>query len=390
MIDEQNELKPLSRGARPTDIAEATDETRLAHIWRDFCDRLADAGDILLRDEAPATPMDQAEGLRYLSRLTRTALNMMVDSSDPDFPRIFLLTDDAIKIGADNPDNLYQHIVVRGDRDYRIWGKRGTVPYLSIGSKANRYAVDGTMASTGEIEFADVVLSEDGSFEIIASRNPQPGKNWLPLADDTTLLIIRQTFEDKATQTAADLQVERINGPAAKALLSPDQIAAQLDGAAAWVRGTSGTFADWAEWFKQEPNRIYTGKDQSTWIRAGGDPNIWYGHLYYDLAPGEALVLEVMPPKCRMWNFQLDNWWMESLDHIHQKVWVNSAQAKYEPDGSIILVCAEKDPGFGNWIDLAGHRQGTALWRWFEAEDFPVPDCRVIKLDGQSKLPAQG
>src|SRR6185369_7468219 len=107
---------------------------------------------------------DQAEGLRYLSRLTRTALNMLVDSSDPDFPRIFRMTDDKIKIGADNPDNIYQHVVVAGDRDYRIWGRRGTVPYLSLGTKANRYAVDGTMVSTGEIEFAEVQLEPDGGF----------------------------------------------------------------------------------------------------------------------------------------------------------------------------------------------------------------------------------
>ncbi|HKT76298.1 MAG TPA: hypothetical protein VJQ78_06170, partial [Sphingobium sp.] len=108
------------------------DEVRLSGQWRAFCERLAEAGEILDRPAAPGTALDQAEGLRYLSRLTRTALNMLVDSSDPDFPRLFLLCDDAIKIGADNPDNLYQQVVVRGDRDYRIWGKRGTVPYLSI------------------------------------------------------------------------------------------------------------------------------------------------------------------------------------------------------------------------------------------------------------------
>ncbi len=352
---------------------------RMAAVWQAFCSQLADAGEVLLRPQAPATALDQAEGLRYLSRLTRTALNMMVDSSDPDFPRIFLLTDDKIKIGADNPDNIYQQIVVRGDRDYRLWGKRGTVPYLSVGSKANRYAIDGTMASTGEIEFANMSLDADGTFEIVASREPKSG-NWLPMADDTTLLIIRQTFEDKANQTPAEIHVERIAGPAMPALLTPEAIVSQLSSAAAWVRGTANTFAVWSEWFKSQPNQIYDG-DQAVFQRAGGDPKIWYGHLYYDLAPDEALVLEVTPPAAyRMWNFQVDNWWMESLDHVHQKVWVNSAQATYEADGRIIIVCADRDLGFGNWVDLAGHRQGTALWRWIEASAHPVPACRVLKL----------
>ncbi|MCB2067381.1 MAG: DUF1214 domain-containing protein [Erythrobacter sp.] len=354
-------------------------EVRLESTWREFCEVLAQAGEVLLRPDAPATPLDQAEGLRYLSRLARTALNMLVDSSDPDFPRLFLLTDDTIKIGADNPDNLYQQAVIAGDRTYRISGKVNTVPYLSFGSKANRYAIDGTMASTGEIELEQMEVAADGSFEIVASKAPQPG-NWLPLADDSTFLIVRQTFEDKASQQPAEVRIERISqGPAVPALLTPETIRAQLLGAAAWARGTANTFATWSEWFKPTPNQIYLG-DQAVFQRAGGDPKIWYGHAYFDLQPGEAWVLEVMPPKCRMWNFQLDNYWMESLDHVHQQVWVNSHQAKYEDDGRIVVVCADEDPGFGNWVDLAGHRRGTALWRWFEAEDFPVPQCRVVRL----------
>ena len=359
---------------------EATADIRLSAVWRQFCDQLAQAGEVLDRSTAPGTATDQAEGLRYLSRLTRTALNMLVDSSDPDFPRIFLLTDDTIKIGADNPDNLYQQIVVRGDREYRITGKRNSVPYFSIGSKANRYAIDGTMASTGEIELADMQLEPDGSFEIIVSKAQKPG-NWLPMADDTTLLIIRQTFNDKRAEVAADVRIERISeGPAVPAILAPETIEAQLNGAAAWVRGTANTFADWSQWFMEQPNRIYGGKEQSVYQRAGGDPKIWYGHIYYDLAPDEALVITAKPPQCRFWNFQIDNWWMESMDHVNRKVWVNGAQAKYEDDGSVVLVCADKDPGYGNWIDLSGHRKGTGLWRWIEATDHPVPQCKVVKL----------
>lgn len=357
-----------------------TGHGKLGHVWREFCDRLADAGEVLMRDAAPSTAIDQAEGLRYLSRLTRTALNMLVDSADPDFPRLFLLCDDKIKIGADNPDNLYQQCVVSPDREYRITGKRNSVPYFSIGSKANRYATEGTMVSTGEIEFADMEFGPGGTFEIVASKDRKPG-NWLPMSDDTSLLIVRQTFDDKKTQVPAEVQVERIGqGPAVPGILSPEIIEKQLLGAAQWVRGTASTFADWSEWFKAQPNRIFDG-DQSIFYRAGGDPNIWYGHLYFDLAPGEALVIRAMPPECRMWNFQLDNWWMESLDHVNNpRVWLNNTMAKYEDDGSVVVVCADADPGFGNWIDLAGHRSGTALWRWIGASKFPVPQVEVVKL----------
>lgn len=355
------------------------DVGNLQHVWRRFCAELAEAGDVLARPSSPTTALDQAEGLRYLSRLARTALNMLVDSADPDFPRLFMLCDDKIKIGADNPDNIYQQCVVRPDREYRITGRRNSVPYFSIGSKANRYAIDGTMASTGEIEFADMVFEADGSFEIIVSREKKPG-NWLPMADDTSLLIVRQTFDDKKTQVPADIFVERIgSGPAVPALLTPDDIERQLLAAAAWTKGTANTFATWSEWFKATPNRFFDA-DQSVFQKAGGDPNIWYGHFYYDLQPGEALVIETPVPECRMWNLQIDNWWMESLDHVHQKVWVNNSMVTYEPDGSVVLVCAEKNPGFGNWVDIAGHLSGTGLWRWINASQNVVPTMRVVKL----------
>lgn len=350
----------------------------LDQVWRDFCAQLAEAGEILARPAAPLNDIDQAEGLRYLSRLTRTALNMLVDSADSDFPRLFLLTDDKIKIGADNPDNLYQQCVINPNRTYRITGKRNSVPYFSIGSKANRYAIDGTMASTGELEFGDMKFAADGSFEIIASTEPQEG-NWLPMAEDTSLLIVRQTFNDKAKEVAADVKIERIgDGPAVPEVLTAEKIQAQLQASAAWVRGTANTFANWSEMFKQTPNQIHE-KEQEFFQKAGGDPNIWYGHLYFDLAADEALEIRFTPPECRMWNFQIDNWWMESLDHVHQKVWVNNSQAKYEDSGEVILVCSDKDLGYGNWIDLAGHREGTGLLRWIGAEKFPVPICRVVK-----------
>jgi hypothetical protein len=351
----------------------------LDHIWREFCAQLAEAGEILARPSAPRNDIDQAEGLRYLSRLTRTALNMLVDSADPDFPRLFMLCDDKIKIGADNPDNIYQQCVVNPTRTYRITGNRNSVPYFSIGSKANRYAIDGTMASTGEIEFADMEFGEDGSFEIIASVMPQEG-NWLPMAADTTLLIVRQTFFDKNTEVAADVKVERIgDGPAVPEILTAEKIQAQLQASAAWVKGTASTFTNWSEMFQQTPNQIHEN-EQSFFQKAGGDPNIWYGHLYFDLAADEALEIRFTPPECRMWNFQIDNWWMESLDHVHQKVWVNNAQATYEDNGEVILVCAQKDLGYGNWIDLAGHYQGTGLLRWIGAHEFPVPECKVVKI----------
>jgi hypothetical protein len=69
---------------------------------------------------------------------------------------------------------------------------------------------------------------------------------------------------------------------------------------------------------------------------------------------------------------------MESMDHAH-RVTVNKHTATLGPDGSLTIVVAEKDPGWGNWIDPTGHTSGTALLRWLGASEHPIPRCRVVR-----------
>ncbi|KAA5834919.1 DUF1214 domain-containing protein [Saccharopolyspora hirsuta] len=354
----------------------------LAKDWSEFCRALERAGEVVLRDAAPDTPLDRAEGFRYLSRLTREMLYSCVDNADPDFPRLHEL--DLVKIGADNPDNVYLSANIRGDRSYRITGKRGTIAYFSIGSKANRYAKDGTMASTGELTDADLVVEPDGTVEIIASATEQ-GRNWLPLAPDSTGLVVRQTYLDRSTETPGQWHIERLDAPAGPAPLSPEFLVGALRRAALSVHGTAATFADWTELFMTRPNEL-PDFGQEMFQRAGGDPEIYYLHGYWTLRPDQAWVIETEVPDCPYWNFQLNNWWMESLDH-RRRISVNKHTATLD-GGTLTIVVADRDPGVGNWIDTCGHRSGTALLRWLGADAHPIPRCRVVDLDSLARTPS--
>ena len=343
-----------------------------AQVWAEFCRALERAGEVVLRDKAPDTPLDRAEGYRYLTRLVREMLYSTVENADPDFPRLHEL--DRVKIGADNPDNVYLSANIRGDRTYRITGTRGTIAYFSIGSKANRYAKDGTMASTGELTDAELVAEPDGRIEIIASATRR-GRNWLPLAPDSTGLVVRQTYLDRTTETPGRWHIERIGGPDQPRDLDPAFMAKALKRAALSVHGTAATFAYWTEKFMARPNEL-PDFGQDMFQRAGGDPEIFYLHGYWKLEPGQAWVIETEVPDCPYWNFQLDNWWMESLDH-ERRITVNKHTATLDGD-RLTIVVAERDPGWGNWIDTCGHTSGTALLRWLGAATHPIPTCRVI------------
>ncbi|MGH3878753.1 MAG: DUF1214 domain-containing protein [Actinophytocola sp.] len=341
--------------------------------WSEFCRALEKAGEVILRPAAPDTPLDRAEGYRYLTRLLREMLYTTVENADPDFPRLHQL--DLTKIGADNPDNVYLTATVRGDRTYRLTGTRGSISYFSVGSKANRYAKDGTMASTGELSDQDIAVAPDGTVEIFVSADRHVG-NWLPLAADSTSLVIRQTYLDRTAETPGEWRIERIGGPAQQQPLDPEFMAKALRRAALAVHGTAATFAGWTEMFMRHPNEL-VDFGQDMFQRAGGDPEIHYLHGYWTLRPGEAWVIETDVPDCPYWNFQLDNWWMESLDHA-RRITVNKHTATLD-EGKLTIVVAERDPGWGNWIDTAGHTSGTALLRWLGAKSHPVPSCKVIQ-----------
>jgi hypothetical protein len=352
-----------------------------AIAWRDFCRRLETLGDFVEAAPFAQEPIDQAEGYRYITRLLRIALDMQMENADPDFPHFFPASHATAKIGADNPDNIYMNASISGARRYRVWGKRNSVPVLGIGTKANRYAIDGTMASTGEIDSADIKFRPDGSFEIIVSPTRE-GENWLPLAADSSMLIVRQTFMDRANEIPAVVNIEALDAPTATpAPLDAALLAQRLARSIAFVEGTAKTFAGWTDMLMAEQYNALATVDQTMFWRAGGDPTIFYLHGYWKLAANQALVIETPVPACTYWNFQCDNVWMESLDYRHHRIHLNSHSGRLNPDGTLTLVLAPRDPGFGNWIDTAGHGHGTMLLRWTGATEHPVPATKLVALD---------
>jgi hypothetical protein len=90
----------------------------------------------------------------------------------------------------------------------------------------------------------------------------------------------------------------------------------------------------------------------------------------------------VKAPDCDSWNFQLNNYWMESLDYRYFTICINKATAKYEDDGSVKVIVSHRDPGHPNWINTCGHTEGTMCWRWYRLrknEKAVEPACRIIE-----------
>ncbi|HQR04399.1 MAG: DUF1214 domain-containing protein [Proteobacteria bacterium] len=352
-------------------------------LWEEYCDTLKRAGKQLLRPETPKTALDQAEGMRYLSRLIRAGLEMMVEGADADYPVFVVPSHETIKIGADNPDNYYQTARISGQHEYRIRGQRGTVPTLNFATKKGGFEKAGsTLEGTGLLNATEMSVAPDGSFEIILSTRKPASGNWLPMEETSHMLLVRQTFNDRRNEKAATLTLERIGEASSPPPLDPARFAASLMAAGLYTERVATLFADWSRDFKSGHFNIIPLGDQKVFQTAGGDPNIQYYHGYWQLEEDEAMVIETTVPPCEFWNFQVDNYWMESLDYRYHRIHVNGHGARLNPDGSVTIVLAHRDPGVPNWLTTAGHRLGTSLFRIIGAGDrFADIRTRIVKFE---------
>jgi hypothetical protein len=349
--------------------------------WNDFCDLLRAAGDVVLGEDAPKSALERAEGLRYLTRITRAALQTFVEHNDPLAPVLQRVVHETAKMGSDNPDNRYYNASISGAHSYRIYGSRGSVHYLGFGTQIGDYGSGAGMPPTGYLEAADMVVGADGSFEIWVSQdNPGDGRNWLPMTAESGTLIVRQTFLDHANEVQAELHIERLGGTGLPSPVTPEAIDAGITRSGLLVGAASRVFASWAEGFKGHTNELPLF-DPELSANFGGDPNITYYHSYWQLEPGEALVIEATPPDCPYWNFQLNNHWMESLDYRYHRIHINKHDAVLRADGSVQVVVSHTDPGLPNWISTAGHARGTMCWRWVRASQSPQPRTRVVRVE---------
>jgi hypothetical protein len=350
--------------------------------WEEFCDQLKLAGANLMYPGTPRDAFQQAEGVRYLTRLTRAGLEAFVEYSDPAFPVLRHMVHETVKMGADNPDNIYLNAQISGQYEYRITGKRNSIDYIGFYTQNGNYGTTGGLAPCGKIEDRELILEPDGSFEIILSKTPK-GKNWLKIEEETTLAMVRQTFGDRSKEVAASLKIENLDGRKAPDPLTPKKVDEGLKTASMFVAGAPLLFARWAQGFRKHTNRL-PQFDAEVSNAAGGDASIIYYHSHWKLEEDEMLLIEVRPPDCDTWNFQLNNYWMESLDYRYYTICINKAGAKPEPDGSIKVIVSHRDPGHPNWIETCGHHEGTMCWRWYRIKEGakPVePACTVLKYD---------
>jgi hypothetical protein len=350
-------------------------------LWQELCTSLEGARENLRDPAFPDTPADRAEYLRYLLRFLATGIATCVEHADADHPEFVRMMDLNRRWGLDSPDHLYLWATIRGDAVYRIAGDPGSANLLDIQVNAGHFALGavGALKTVSSITGDELAREPDGSFVLHLGGEKRLG-NWLPLAPDARFVQVRQVFADWERERPAELIIERTGGPVLRPRLDAEAISERIDLLRSWLERGGALWRDMSKvMLAQPPNRlIIPPLDQSS--AHAGLRGQAYGMGNFTCGPGEAVLLECRPPRCRHWSVSLATWWWEAIDFTARQSSLNHAQARLDSDGAFRGVIAHEDPGVPNWLDAAGHERGTLIARFVMAEAAPVIRARAVKL----------
>lgn len=366
--------------------------------WQQFCQSLEKTGTAALSKLHIESDLDLAEGLRYLSRIARLALESELENKDSLHPYFQRSLGPTLKMGGDNPNGLYLAAPINGTDTFRIVGNRGSAEWLSFFAQRSYEALNEGLTVFGDCLFStNLNCDADGSFEIViapasATDVDDNVNNRITTDKYSSLMLIRQFFGDWQDVRPMDLRIENLSrGGEPKALLT-------LEDAQKRLAASGAFFENMIPIMQQE--MIDQGERLNSFETDIGNPTSTSGGVpggngvtaRWQLKADEALLITFTPPKsCPYWDIQVGNGWYESWDYRHYFSGIVGSQAIANSDNSYTIVLSEEDPGVGNWLQAAGHEEGHIAVRWQLTDgDLPLPNCSVVKaseVKSMSELP---
>jgi hypothetical protein len=365
----------VSEAAKAGDAT--ADDLVSGRAWAHLLGALGQAAEVVGAQASARNAADLAAGFRHLLVLMSLGADQALRTEpDPVLAVSPSGVDNVYKWGMDCPDCIYTGAPLRGGETYRIWGNRGTARYVGLQSMAG-------MASSANVLLDELDLGPGGEVELWLSAEPHDG-NWLPIAENATVLVVRHFFYDWDTEVVSSLSIERVGAGDASAARSasgaerpspdPREVAArQLVALGDFVLGNLEFFLQFSR--PETPNTFLPPLD-GTAMGAAAENRPVIGS--FQLEPDEALVVEVTPPEGLYWSYSLGNPWWETIDYARHQSSLNGYQSVVDDDGILRVVIAHEDPGVANWLDTAGHSSGPVILRCVRTESAPVPATKVV------------
>lgn len=371
------------------DAAGGSGEPAELQAWRDLCRRLESVGEELLSTPFPAAEADRVEGFAHLADQLLCWLGWSLEHSDPTTPFFMRQNDLVTQWGGPNADNVYRHARIDAAHRYRIIGRMHSAQDFILALRAG-FMHQQTWGTLAEYTASDLGIGEGDEFEIVLGGVDgdieRPGVHVLPIPDGAVMASIREYYIDWRSEEPAVFTIECLDE-----VVPPSRIGAQqlIDRFAEAASGVEHSMRYWNQYMIDEraarTDNTFAGSLQV----AKGLAAARYAFCFWDLADGEALVVDTDVPPARYWSFQLYvPGWFEIIDPVTRITSRNHTQTQVSTDGRVQMVVSPSDPGVANWLDTGGRGQGLCTLRWFwpDGDSEPSPTARVVKVDDLADL----
>jgi hypothetical protein len=344
------------------------------------------------------TMQDKSDAASFVRQLAQLNLDTQLLAVDPDHPVFYRDpdpfsvpgSDPPVRSGIYDPDNISYIAIVNGSDQYRITGKRGNSDDLSVQAISGFPGAGSTGNPTATLLKSQITVKSNGTYTINVGGSPQLG-NWLPTVPQTTLISVREAFNNWPAAVGDRLRIQAVGQPGPPAAkLSNAQLISAIDAATgALTQQASYWVTLWSSLLTSlPPNQVRTPAPTQ-----GGLAGQLSSLSHFDLAPGQALVVSVGKSNAVYQGFEAADAFAQSLPYATHQSSLNATQAQLSSDGRYYFVVAAKDPGVPNWIDTEGYTQGFLFLRWQELTgtlpSSDDPTSQVVALSAvRSTLPA--
>ena len=345
----------------------------LRAAWR----RFTDLHDELLELALSTSDLDEGAAAALLGRMVGHIQYMGLQlRSDPARPTLINTQYLPWNWGHSNPDTLYLSARIDDAHDYRVYGRLGSVAQTTFGV----YTGKDDQAHAVKVLSENLVVDDDGSFEIFFSREKVGTTNWFQLPPGADSFCAYQTYGDWEREHKGSIRIECLNAD------EPATPVSLHDSIAAFDEHLGASRELFTMWVKDIPARVFGALPKNFAIPPMQPPSAmagaWFVPVSWELKDGHALVIEYeIPPGAAYVGICLTSPLSEMIDIETRQTSLNLAQSRID-NGRVRILLSTKDFGVHNWLDASGYRSGVVTWRASAPAQPPTPTVTVIR-DGQ-------
>lgn len=361
----------------------------LRTAWREFCQRLQDAGDRVFKDENPATPLLRADAFRFLTQNLGQAFDLALETKDTRYPVLHPFCTPHRKLGGDAADFLYLQAWIDGQSVYRISGNRGSARFLNFTVQGPRPDTQpGTEIPSLHDPFGDIpeanlfgnqlVSSWDGSFELYIG-GPRRGPNWLPTTPGSRKLFLRQGF-DRWDELPAQMSIERVDMTEPRPMPTPENFVDAMAWAGRFVVALMDDWPDHPYRYSPfvDPINVNAFPPDPAGDAADRKRGRAVAHMCWELASDEALIVE-FDSHDGFWMVSNNGVFFNSMDYLYRPVSYTPGRTRVDGDGKVRLILSHDDPGYHNWLDTQGFVRGNLTYRNLMSDASTVFRTQLVK-----------